>query len=256
MALRMLALSLIAVTALPIMMSAAAVFGGERNHWSRARWDSAGIAPDPRATPEAIVQVYAARTYGWRGILAVHPWIAVKRKDADHWSRFDVTGWAIRRGGSTSVRSGDGVPDGYWAGNPPELLLDLRGAGVEGVIDKIERAVASYPDSASYIMWPGPNSNSFVAHVAREVPELRLALPPTAIGKDYIAGGGLVARAPSGTGWTFSLFGLAGMTVAADEGLEFNLLGLTVGVDPLMPAIKLPGIGRIGVPRETQRTVN
>ena len=252
---RSLALALIAVTALPIMMSAAAVLGGERNHWSRARWDSAGIAPDPRQTPEPIVQIYAARTYGWRGIFAVHPWIATKRAQADHWARYDVTGWAIRRGGSTSVRSGDGVPDGYWAGNAPELLLDLRGPGAEAVIDKIERAVASYPDSASYTMWPGPNSNSFVAHVAREVPELRLALPPTAIGKDYIAGGGLLAAAPSGTGWQLSLLGLAGVTLAADEGLEVNLLGLTVGIDLLMPAIKLPGIGRIGVPRETVRVV-
>ena len=34
--------------------------------------------------------------------------------------------------------------------------------------------------------------------------------------------------------------------VGVEEGFEVNLLGLVFGVDPLGPAIKLPGIGRIG----------
>jgi hypothetical protein len=33
------------------------------------------------------------------------------------------------------------------------------------------------------------------------VPELRLDLPPTAIGKDFLPNGEVVARAPSGTGF-------------------------------------------------------
>ncbi len=48
--------------------------------WWSARRDSAGIAPDPRAYANlAIVQVYAAPTYGWKGAVAVHPWIIFKR---------------------------------------------------------------------------------------------------------------------------------------------------------------------------------
>jgi hypothetical protein len=31
------------------------------------------------------------------------------------------------------------------------------------------------------------------------------------------------------------------------EGVEFNLLGLVIGVDPLGLAIKLPGVGRLGL---------
>ena len=34
---------------------------------------------------------------------------------------------------------------------------------------------------------------------------------------------------------------------AREEGLEVNVLGLSFGIDPLTPAIKLPGIGRIGM---------
>jgi hypothetical protein len=94
-------------------------------------------------------------------------------------------------------------------------------------------------------MWPGPNSNTFTAWVARAVPELEVDLPPTAIGKDYL-GDRLVATAPSGSGVQVSLYGLLGFTVSGVEGLEVNLLGLTFGAGLSPPALKLPIIGRIG----------
>ena len=103
-----------------------------------------------------------------------------------------------------------------------------------------------YPYANAYVTWPGPNSNTFVAWVGREVPELRLALPPTAIGKDFL-GGQIAAPTPSGTGLQISLGGLLGVAVGVKEGLEFNLLGLVIGVDPLGLAIKLPGVGRLGL---------
>ena len=78
------------------------------------------------------------------------------------------------------------------------------------------------------------------------MPELRLDLPPTAIGKDYIPGGKLFAETPSGTGYQVSLFGLLGLLVAAEEGVEVNLLGLTFGLDFMRPALKLPLAGRVG----------
>ena len=52
-------------------------------------------------------------------------------------------------------------------------------------------------------------------------------------------------RPPSGTGWQLSLLGLAGVTVARDEGLEMNLLGLGFGVDVDDLALRLPGFGRL-----------
>ena len=41
----------------------------------------------------AIVQVYAAPTYGWRGYFAVHPWIIYKRRGETAYTRYDVVGW-------------------------------------------------------------------------------------------------------------------------------------------------------------------
>ena len=113
------------------------------------------------------------------------------------------------------------------------------------MIDRIKAAIETYPYSDSYTVWPGPNSNTFVAHLARAVPELRLDLPPTAIGKDYIPGGLPFGRVPSGTGFQVSFLGLLGVMLAAEEGLEVNILGLTFGVDPLDMAIKLPMVGRM-----------
>jgi len=77
------------------------------------------------------------------------------------------------------------------------------------------------------------------------VPELGADLPPIAIGKDY-TGERLVGAAPSGAGVQLSLAGLLGLTASAIEGIEFNILGLSFGVNPFDPALRLPLIGRLG----------
>ncbi len=68
----------------------------------------------------------------------------------------------------------------------------------------------------------------------------------TAIGKDYLGRTTFVAKSPSGTGFQVSVFGVLGLLAAVEEGFEINLLGLTLGIDPLGLALKLPGIGRLG----------
>ncbi len=212
--------------------------------WRTASREPTGIAPDPQVVREAVAQVYAARAYGWRGAFGVHTWIAVKPTDAEAFTVYQIIGWRVVRGGEGLVV--DKRPaDQRWFGAAPELLADLRGPGVDGVITKIDRAARSYPHNGDYGLWPGPNSNTFVAHVAREVPELRLDLPPTAIGKDYLTNGGVIARAPSGTGWQVSLFGFLGVLAGVEEGIEVNVLGLVFGVDPLDFAVKLPIVGRL-----------
>ncbi len=210
--------------------------------WRVASRASSGLAPDPAAHPGAVVQVYAARTIGWRGAFAVHTWIATKRPDADGYRVHHVIGWRAYRGGSAVVSQG-GPPDFFWFGARPQVLADLRGPQAAPLIDRIEAAIDAYPYANTYRAWPGPNSNTFVAFIARAVPALRVDLPPTAIGKDFLGGARVVDRMPSGTGWQLSLFGLLGVGAARDEGLEANLLGLSVGVDLDDFALRLPGIG-------------
>ncbi len=212
----------------------------------RADRSSAGIAPLAEKSLEAVVQVYAARALNWRGIFGVHTWIATKPENAAQYTVHHVIGWRLYRNLPTVV-SAPGIPDGRWFGNEPVLLVDLRGETAAQAIPKIIDAIANYPYPNEYKLWPGPNSNTFTAYVGRQVPELRLDLPVTALGKDYPINGSIIDRTPSGTGYQLSLFGLLGMSVAREEGVELNLLGLSFGIDFSKPALKLPIVGRLGV---------
>ena len=215
--------------------------------WRTASHEPAGLAPDAASTREAIVQVYAARTWGWRGSFGVHTWVAVKPAGAAAYKVYEVIGWKLRWSGS-SLSVSERAPDAHWYGNVPELLAQKRGAEAESLIPRIEQAAGSYPYAKEYSIWPGPNSNTFVAWISRAVPELRLDLPPTAIGKDFL-GDRILGPAPSGAGFQVSLGGLLALTASGVEGLELSVLGLTFGVDPFSPALKLPLIGRIGAAR-------
>lgn len=217
--------------------------------WRDAPRHSAGTAPDPAKTPEAVVQIYTARAYNWRGYVATHPWIILKRSNAPAFKRYEVVGW----GGGPSLKVDYMVPDAYWFGAEPNVMAEYRGAGVDALIDRIEAAIESYPFKDQYRSWPGPNSNTFLAHVARSVPELKLDIPANAIGKDYRAWNEPLALAPSGTGVQASLLGVAGFTLGLNEGVEVNVLGLNFGVDFLRPALRVPGLGRIGFPEDVER---
>jgi hypothetical protein len=233
-----------------ILLAAAGVIAfvlvarGASADWRTASREPVGLAPDPAATPEAVVQVYGARAVRWRGYFGVHTWIAVKPSGAPAYTVYEIMGWRLRSSDSALVIH-DRHPDGRWFGNEPELLAEKRGPGVDALIERIDRAARSYPYAGEYTIWPGPNSNTFTAWVARAVPELEVDLPPTAIGKDF-NGGRLIGPAPSGSGLQLSLFGLLGITASRVEGFEINVLGLTFGVNPFDPALKLPLVGRLG----------
>lgn len=216
-----------------------------RGDWRSATHRAMGLAPDPAAHADAVVQVYASRTFGWRGAFADHTWLAAKPVGADHYTRYEVIGWYGGGGRSVVSVSSQRAPDAEWFGAAPRLLRDLRGAQAQAVIDRLDQAVADYPYPTTYHAWPGPNSNTFVAHLGRAIPALRLTMPSTAIGKDYVSLLESVGPSPSHTGVAVSLYGLVGVTAGWDEGLELNVLGLVTGVDVRRPALKLPGIGRV-----------
>ena len=213
--------------------------------WRNATHRSAGLAPDPATHDEAIVQVYASRAFSWRGAFADHTWLAAKARGADHFTRYEVIGWYGGGGRSVVSVSGQRAPDAEWFGAPPRLIKDVRGETAEAIIAKLPEAVAAYPYASTYHAWPGPNSNTFVAHLGREIVELNVTLPSTAIGKDYLPITQVVSTTPSGTGVQLSLYGVLGVLYGRDEGLELNVLGLVTGFDLRHPALKLPGIGRV-----------
>jgi hypothetical protein len=225
-----------------LVLFAAAGASVTAQDWRTLSRDPVGLAPDPTVVKEAVVQVYGARAVGVKGLFGVHTWVAVKPTNAPSWTVYEVIGWRLRWADSVVVvRHRD--PDGRWFGAEPELYADKRGEGVDELIRRIDKAANDYPYAREYTVWPGPNSNTFTAFIARAVPELQVDLPSTAIGKDYL-GGSVFGAAPSGSGYQVSLAGLFGVAASAIDGFEVNVLGLNVGFGP--SGLKLPLVGRIG----------
>ena len=210
--------------------------------YSTANRDSAHIAPLPQETKEAIIQVYSARAFNWRGLFASHCWIAVKPEGAEHYTVYQIVGWRNYRG-LPALSIAEDIPDRNWFNEVPRLILDVRGEKAKTLIPRIDSAAHAYPYAGPYTLWPGPNSNTFPAYIARHVPELGLTLPADAIGKDYLVDERFFARAPSGTGYQLSFYGVLGVLVAKEEGFEINILGGVYGVKFAPFRLLLPGLG-------------
>jgi uncharacterized protein YceK len=153
--------------------------------WRTASRESAGIAPDPAATREAVLQVYGADAWGWRGWFAIHTWIAAKKTGAKAYTVYDVVGWRSRHG-QPVVRIFQDLPDRYWFGAKPRILQEFEGPGVDNLIDAVDKAARAYPWKTTYKLFPGPNSNTFTAWIGKQVPDLKLDLPFSAIGSGYV----------------------------------------------------------------------
>lgn len=242
---RLLALILLFAFLLPLATHAAWWLSQDHpKSYAVADWSSADVLPLPSAVPEAVVHVLAGRTGRWKGIFAHHTWVVVKPKGAARYTRYEVVGWGH------PLRTDSYAADGRWFGDTPTILATLRGPEAETAIPNVRAAVASYPylTRGTYGVWPGPNSNTFIAHVARAVPPLASGLLPTAIGKDFQRWPDFAALTPSRTGIQISLYGLLGISAGWIEGIEVNILGLVAGIDVRRPALKFPGWGRIGLP--------
>lgn len=225
------------------------VVGERPASWREADWSSSGVLPAATAGPEAAIYVLAARTGGLKGAVSTHSWIVVKRPLTGRYDRYDKVGWG------RPVRRNAYAADGRWYSNTPEIIGFIGGAAAARLIPAVEAAIAAYPFSGrgDYRIFPGPNSNSFVAHVLRAVPELGITLPPTAVGRDYPTDGRAIAL-DDGT-LRATLAGLVGFSASLRGGLEIHIGGLVAGFDIAPPAVFVPAYGRVGM-RQGQAQVS
>ncbi len=240
--LKIAALAFVLLYLAPIAISAALYASQTRGDWRSADRSSTGLLPPAMTHREAIVRIFSARTVSWRGILATHSWIVVKDAGASAYQRFDYTAWG------QPIWIDRFVPDGRWFGSVPDTIVAADGPAAEAMIPRIRETIRTYryAQPGDYTVWPGPNSNTFVAAVMSAVPEMAASLPATAIGKDFPYDGRWIGVTPSRTGLRLNLGGYVGLTVGWVEGLEVNLLGAVAGLDLRRPALKLPALGRVG----------
>jgi hypothetical protein len=242
--LKTLRTTMLVVFVLPIAARAGLYAASDHpRSWRDANWSSTHMLPDAANDPPARVLVFAARPGGWKGVVAVHTWIVVKPANATEYTRYDVMGFG------QPVRINIHAPDAYWFSDRPRLVADVRGARAASAIPKIEAAVKAYPYATygAYRVWPGPNSNTFTATLLRAAPELEVAMPPEAVGRDWRADGALFGLTASRTGVEMSLYGLLGAKLGWVEGVEVDFMGLVAGLDLRHPALKIPCFGRLGV---------
>lgn len=231
---------LLAAFILPALAHLAVWAAADRpRSWSTADWSSAGILSKP-AVSDATVLIYSARTGGLKGAFSTHSWIVLKRPGEAHYERFDVVGWG------RPVRRNGWAADARWYSNDPVAVFEAKGAQARALLPKIDAAIRDYQWSAygDYTIWPGPNSNTFVASIIRAVPGLDIALPSTAVGRDFPEDGRWFRRASTGD-WHLSLGGFAGVVAGPVSGFELNFLGLVVGYDPRQARLKIPAFGAV-----------
>ena len=242
--LRKLFLVFAAVYLLPALASAGLWYLKERpQSWHDAAWSSSGIRADAAASPQAAIYVFSATTGGMKGAVASHAWIVTKDEGASTYNRYEKVGWG------KPIRRNAYPADGRWYSNEPRIVVAVRGEEAKRLIPKIEKAIEAYPYSSpgAYRLWPGPNSNTFVAHVLRSVSELDAVLPPDAVGRDYLPEGKLFHVDADGRDLHATLYGLAGVSAGWRSGLELHFMGLVAGFDVARPGVKIPALGRFGI---------
>ena len=232
----------------PLLVSTANyLYGDRRGNWHEpADRSSAGLLPVASdAHPEAMIPDLrrADRALAWN-FRGPHLDFVLKERGASRYSRYDYTAWG------EPIRVDGFAADGRWFGAIPQAVASVDGQEAERLIPTIRAVIENYKFRAygDYSAWPGPNSNTFVQAVLDSVPELNAVLPPTAIGKDYPYRGEWYGLTSSRTGVFVSLGGYLGLTIGWVEGLELNFFGGVLGLDIRRPALKFPGVGRLGLP--------
>lgn len=210
--------------------------------WRQANWSSSGILQQAPPASEAEIYVMSARTGGLKGAFATHSWLVLKPKGATRYDRYDVVGWG------NPVRKNAYDADAHWYSNKPVIYNHIIGERAEALLPQVEEAISQYPwqRRGDYTTWPGPNSNTFVAEILRQVPQLAAATPGTAVGRDFPSDGRWFGRRNDGALFA-TIGGYLGFAMSGNIGLEINFLGLVAGINPIKGKILVPAFGAYGL---------
>jgi len=122
----------------------------------------------------------------WYTRFAAHCWFDVVPEEEDGWHRVEIIG---PDSGLTAVplSPAEAMCPNRWDRRVRVLL-----SGRDPAVARELLAAAADYDDRLYLAWPGPNSNTFVAEMARRVPGLQVRLPWNAVGRGYRGRSGTV----------------------------------------------------------------
>ena len=201
--------------------------------------------PQPSAVataPDWIVLVKSARVPPWSPWItqfAHHTWLDVKRGSEEQWWRAEVQGRDV--GVVFAPIAAASARKELWIDRRAvRLLATIDGEPAHRIAQRLESLCAELDAryAADYLKWPGPNSNTFVADLARELPDLAFVFDGNAVGKDW-PGWIDAGLTPSKSGLHLDT-PLLGAAVALREGVELHLLGFTAAVRLFPPSLALP----------------
>lgn len=135
---------------------------------------------------QCVVQLRCASLPYGLGLLADHYWFVVF-EPGGRCHRWEV--WQRANAGGRSlghVHCDLKPPDAGVGGGPMRIVAEWRDAPARKLRAVLERA-ADYPHCHRYLVWPGPNSNSFVAWVLKQA-GIEHPLPWRAFGRRYRGG--------------------------------------------------------------------
>ena len=194
--------------------------------------------------PDWIVLVKSARVPPWSPWFtqfAHHAWLDVKRGSEEQWWRAEVQGRDIGVV-FAPIAAASARKDLWLDRRAVRLLATIDGEPARRIAERLEPLCAELDAryAADYRKWPGPNSNTFVADLARELPDLAFVFDGNAVGKDW-PGWIDAGLTPSKSGLHLDT-PLLGAAVALREGVELHLLGFTAAVRLFPPSLALPDL--------------
>ncbi len=103
------------------------------------------------------------------------------------------------------------------------------------------RVFAEAYDDSIYRAYPGPNSNTFMEKMIRQVDGINAILDHNAIGKEY---GYYAGKTTGGTGLKLQT-PILGVSIGLKEGVEISTFGFSTGVSFYPPSIRIPFLPKI-----------